>query len=518
MNKLLFCVFAFSALMLSSCSEEDIISDALGDNTVSEEGTDKSDTPESDQPATEVTMVTFSAALEQKEQGEGSSQSNASSRTTVEISGGQGIIKWYYNDAISVVNTNNTFDTFTIASGANTTLATFEGSFTEGTTGGNIAVYPAGAHTYDGTTLTVNLPAVYGDTNTPYTPNTNVPMIAQKIGDENELYFKHLGGVFYFDVEVPAGATSVSLTAKGISGNFTVDMSGADAVITQAANAGMKTVTYRFKAFDETKTERFYFPVPTGEYKDFTVTVSGTQGVAKEPINKSTSRTFGRTTIAKLTNTLSNLVLDHEWVDLGIGTLWATCNIGADSPTDYGNYYAWGAVTPSSSGYTWANYRYCNGNSQSELTKYVPQDKADNYGYNKFYDNLTQLESADDAARHNWGDNWRMPTYDECSILLASSQVSSTITYNYNGTGVAGVIIQGKGDYSSNSIFLPFAGYKSTQSLAEVGNSARYWSSTLYSSTPYEASLLYVFHSGTYQMAHYGRCNGSPIRPVRVSQ
>ena len=85
---------------------------------------------------------------------------------------------------------------------------------------------------------------------------------------------------------------------------------------------------------------------------------------------------------------------NHEFVDLGLpsGILWATCNVGADSPEDYGNYFAWGEIQ-SKNTYKWSSYQYCMGNSTT-LTKYCNKI---NYGYNGFIDNLTTLSSEDDA-------------------------------------------------------------------------------------------------------------------------
>ncbi len=301
-------------------------------------------------------QVTFTASIED----------NPASRTTVDTYGGQGIINWATGDAISVLNTNNDFDTFTLSSGANTSKASFVGTFAEGTDAGSIAIYPAGNHSYDGTTLTVDLPTSYGNTNTPYTPNANVLMIAHRSEEDGkELYFKHLGGVLFFNVEVPAGATSVSLIAKNksICRKFDVVESGSDYVINEARNQNINyplatnTVTHYFKAFDTKRTETFYFPVPTGEYKDFVITVGGNEGLAIEAITFNTAQSLSRTTIARL-KSISGLALQQEYVDLGLpsGTLWAKYNVGAVTEVDYGKYYAWGEIAPKTQ-FSWTTYK-----------------------------------------------------------------------------------------------------------------------------------------------------------------
>ena len=100
----------------------------------------------------------------------------------------------------------------------------------------------------------------------------------------------------------------------------------------------------------------------------------------------------------------------HEYVDLGLpsGLLWATCNVGADAPEDYGDYIAWGETTPKTT-YNWSTYQYCMG-SYNTLTKYCNKTS---FGYNGFTDNLTTLLPEDDAATANWGSGWRMPTEEE---------------------------------------------------------------------------------------------------------
>ena len=101
---------------------------------------------------------------------------------------------------------------------------------------------------------------------------------------------------------------------------------------------------------------------------------------------------------------------DYEYVDLGLpsGLLWATCNVGANAPEGFGDYFAWGE-TASKDNYDWSTYQHCNG-SGSTLTKYCNDSSS---GYNGFTDILTTLLPEDDAATAIWGDAWRMPTAEE---------------------------------------------------------------------------------------------------------
>ena len=196
----------------------------------------------------------------------------------------------------------------------------------------------------------------------------------------------------------------------------------------------------------------------------------------------------------------------HEWVDLGLpsGLLWATCNVGASTPTGYGNYYAWGETTTKTT-YKWTTYTYCNGSS-STLTKYC---NISSYGNNGFTDNLTTLEAIDDAATANWGAGWRMPTDTEMQELVNNCTVTWTTQSGVNGRLFTGP--------NGNSIFLPAAGSRATSSLLSAGSRGRYWSSSLNPSISYMALLLY-FDSDNYYAGFNDRYYGFTVRPVCVSQ
>ena len=196
----------------------------------------------------------------------------------------------------------------------------------------------------------------------------------------------------------------------------------------------------------------------------------------------------------------------HDWVDLGLpsGTRWATCNVGASTPTAYGNYYAWGETTTKTT-YNWSTYIYCNGSNRT-LTKYCSNSS---YGNNEFTDNLTTLEASDDAATANWGTGWRMPTYDELNELKNNCTVTWTTQNGVNGRLFTGP--------NGNSIFLPAAGYRNDSVLYNAGSSGYYWSSSLYTGGPYLARDL-SFGSDGYDMGDCGRHCGQSVRPVCVSQ
>lgn len=189
----------------------------------------------------------------------------------------------------------------------------------------------------------------------------------------------------------------------------------------------------------------------------------------------------------------------HEYVDLGLpsGTLWATCNVGADTPEGFGDYYAWGETTPKTT-YDWSNYKYCNG-GEDQLIKYCSNEE---YGYNGFTDNLTELQPTDDAATANWGNGWCIPTKEQWEEFFANTAMSQSMQ---NGVKVF-VFTSSNG----KSLFLPVAG--------EWGNDEidlSYWANSKDEWPSYFGNCFY---------SHYGlspfinvryRCHGLSIRPVR---
>lgn len=195
---------------------------------------------------------------------------------------------------------------------------------------------------------------------------------------------------------------------------------------------------------------------------------------------------------------------EHEYVDLGLpsGTLWATCNVGANAPEEYGDYFAWGEIEPKDT-YNWATYKYCNGES-NQLTKYCDSVS---YGYNGFTDNLTALLPEDDAATANWGNGWRMPTLNEWNELF----VNTTHTWTTQN-GVKGCLFTAS---NGNSLFLPAAGYRYYDALNLAGICGYYWLSLLYTERPYDAWAFTLYNWGDYPIHSDDRINGRSVRPVR---
>ena len=175
----------------------------------------------------------------------------------------------------------------------------------------------------------------------------------------------------------------------------------------------------------------------------------------------------------------------HEYVDLGLSVKWATCNVGAQNPENYGNYYAWGETRPKTI-YTWKGYRFrASGNMYSDIkfSKYDPDEILDNL-------KKTVLESSDDVANVEWGGNWRMPTKQEVEELVWNCDWVWT-TQN----GVSGVRITSKVEgYTDRSIFMPAAGYKADNKHLFVGEAGYLWSSTITDSDILADAIFFNSH------------------------
>ena len=215
-----------------------------------------------------------------------------------------------------------------------------------------------------------------------------------------------------------------------------------------------------------------------------------------------------------LSNDLCNTVCDdyrylgktiravrRKWVDMGDGLKWATTNVGGFYPEDYGDYFAWGEITPKDD-YSWSTYKW--GTSSTTLTKYVTTKT---YGT---VDNRTQLlrpsSNPDDAAFANWGATWRMPT-DEEWLWLKDNCTQESTTEN----GVYGKKLTSKS--TGNSIFLPAAGDQYGTSPRYAGSIGRYWSSSLDEDGSDYARVV-LLNSEEASRASVRRYLGFSVRPV----
>ena len=203
----------------------------------------------------------------------------------------------------------------------------------------------------------------------------------------------------------------------------------------------------------------------------------------------------------------TQIIVKPEAVDLGLtsGLKWASFNLGASAPEEYGDYYAWGE-TETKSSYDWSNYLWSNGSgNRNELTKYCPADKTDYWDGEGTPDGKTSLDLEDDAAWANLGGTWRMPTDADWTELRTECTWTWTTQNEVNGYLVTGT--------NGNSIFLPAAGER----LYNAGFGGCYWSSLLSVDEPALAWGVYFnsgIPSGSVRMHELTRFGGGSVRPV----
>ena len=195
-----------------------------------------------------------------------------------------------------------------------------------------------------------------------------------------------------------------------------------------------------------------------------------------------------------------------QFVDLGLpsGLKWAKCNLGAETETDYGNYYMWGSTEPSTAEEcNWANTPFNNGLSLYDEEHFTTHKS-------EWLDDKDNLKPEFDAAYKATDGAARMPTQDDIQELIDNT--FHEWVENFNNSNVNGMKFISKTD-TSKYIFIPAAGYCDGSSVNRVGYSGHVWSSSLDTSYPFNAWGL-LFSSGYCSMGSYRRFLGRSIRPV----
>ena len=212
--------------------------------------------------------------------------------------------------------------------------------------------------------------------------------------------------------------------------------------------------------------------------------------------------------------------LTYKPIDLGIDIddpvrggkkriYWASCNVGATAPEEFGDCFAWGETTKKAE-YVWSTLQYCVDGSGNKFSKYVSSDKAWYWGGEGSPDNRNVLDAEDDAATVNWGAPWRTPTDAEWTALLDEKNCASeTTTQN----GVKGRLFTSK--KTGATLFLPAAGFRGDGThLHEAGSYGGCWSSSLNTNKPSDAWFMFFSALGGIDIDFSGRRYGLSIRPV----
>ena len=425
------------------------------------------------------------------------------------------LLRWNADDRVSIFNkiTYNQQYRFTGETGDN--AGGFRKVDTDEFVTGNsishvVSVYPyqEGTKISESEVLTLTLPAEqhYAENTFGLGANTMV-----SVSEDNVLQYKNVGG--YLRLSLYGKGVSVSsITLKGNNGEglagkvmVTMPLGGAPTAI--LADGATEEITLvcdtpvELGATTEASKD-FWFVVPPVTFsKGFSVSVTNTLGSVFE---KSTSKsiTIERNNLSKMSPMEVEGGTLPDAIDLGLpsGLKWASFNLGANKPEEYGNYYAWGE-TELKSNYDWSTYRWCIG-WYSMMTKYC--HNAD-YGYDGFTDDKIILDPEDDVAHVHLGGTWRMPTSKEHDELRDNCTWEWTTQNGVNGRLVTGP--------NGNSIFLPAAGCRNNTDLIGVGSHGLYWSSSLDMGYPDLAYRL-LFISDLVERTSDFRDYGRSIRPV----
>ena len=256
-----------------------------------------------------------------------------------------------------------------------------------------------------------------------------------------------------------------------------------------------------------------------GTSKTLTLIADGSYSETLSPVSSSSSYNFvvvAKVDDVEFASSIGNFTTpappEPSLVDLGLSVKWASFNLGASKPSEYGGYYLWAGTEDVSDTGIYLDLNNCpyhtGSSSSSGWTKYNTDSS---YGT---VDNKTVLEAMDDAASVALGGNWRIPKYAEWRELCDTDNCSWTWT---TIDGVNGYKVQSKKrGYTDNWIFLPAAGLRSSGYLYHVGSYGLYWSSSLYTSWTYHPHLAYYMHfySSKFYFRDVSRCNGLSVRPV----
>ena len=434
-------------------------------------------------------------------------------------------VVWSTGDAFSLFDTKNINQPFELTKGAGNTTGEFGGTVSADSREEYYAVYPYGAdYTISSGTVTgVILPAEQTAVANGF--DKSAAIMTGYTTDAKNLAFKQLCAFVQITTESAtkkivfktngteslAGTLSVAIDEEGI-GTATVTSGGTGTVtLVPAGNEeSIAAGTYLIAVLPGTLEQGFTMECVGTDGDGLTRSYNGSTSV----LNRKAVINMGTASVAQgWTGTMNG----HGYVDLGIRMdgkkiLFATCNVGADSPEEYGDYFAWGATEPYYTGYTMNGTSvtapvWKDGMSDGYLQTNAPYYSGS--AYTKYTDGNV-LAAEDDAASVQWGADWRMPTIEEMQALYDNT--TNVWTDNYNNTGIAGRIFTGNGNYANSSLFLPAAGGFNGASCNYGGSYGYYWYSTLLIGT--RGRSLNFRSDFVYPQSNYYRYYGFSVRAV----
>ena len=406
-------------------------------------------------------------------------------------------IKWQKGDQITVWDEeyySGTYDTFTLVGDGGTTSGSFRQDGDENVGGNIIAYYPA------------NIAGQYSDDIWwPEVQHQDQQMLmyAQKYieaGNDETLQFKSMGAIMQLVVTsktpgVVLKSIKIQDTEKALSGRGVFD----DGEIS-FGNSNKPVVLDLGTGVALGETAKFFnICIPPGTYNNLTFTFTSVDGAVCTK-TRNTPLVVERNVVGRLTTACE---FTHEAVQLWEdGPFWATTNIGAASPEEYGWYFTYANVE----GYSWDGTYWKNALTGATLEGGFTSDNYDTTPGKAFGKN--PLDQDHDAAHVIMGGDWRIPTAADFEALMENTTITKT-SRTYNGTAVRGMLVTGKGEYSDRSIFFPAAGNgaASLQRTNDLGNYGTSAPATIWS---------YVFSTGVYSVRYngFGDFGGRSIRPV----
>ena len=438
-------------------------------------------------------------------------QVDGATRSSVVVDNAGVNFLWAANDTVGIFPNSGSQAEFAMEEGVGMQTATFNGggwALKHSTT--YSAYYPYNFYNRDLTKIPVKYEGQAQDGNASTAHLGAYDYMAASVATPSNgavaFDMQHMGALVMLQTNLDEAKTLTNVALKANADVFTtagtMDLSVVNPAITATSTTNTFTIALSNFTVAENETSTIYFMLaPTnlvGETLEITLSDEGGEYIKYEVAGKNfvagTAYAYFLTDGEKFGASIPEYA-----VDLGLpsGTLWADRNVGADAPEAYGDYFAWGEVTPKSE-YNWSTYKWCNG-SYNTQTKYCTNSSRG------IVDNKTTLDLEDDAAYVNMGSKWRMPTTAEQRELLNNCNWTWTTQNGVNGRKVTGK--------NGNSIFLPAAGLRYVSSLLSAGSQGKYWSSSLVESHP-DFAYVFLFYSGDYHSDNNNRYYGHSVRAV----